>query len=509
MDIPLPSSTDGPAFSEVYGLMSITSTSVQELTTPPTNSTLPTSLELRVVTTENLEPFAYKLDGFPNDWVGFVPDFLNRLKDFLPDWIDFQYVEVDAKHASDFVDGLINQVSDGGADLVVGPAFITKNRVSKAHFSHAFYDTGEVLVTRTPRPYPPSAQSLYNFMEVFTYDLWAVILLSIVLVACTIWLVETKGAMGEAATDFDDAPGFVRGALDKSMWLSFSTFWGALAPHTPVTFWGRLISMAYTLFILVVVNSYTANLASVLVAQTQLDYPIQSLQEAVTKGAKVCILKGSRADLLAEHDYPGLQVVYIQENSSAAAVSQQNMFQEAILTGFKDVRSGACTGFVVDELMASHVLKNGDWCDLTTAGAVFFRGHYAIAMHHNMPISLAAVIDEAVMAMRTNGIINALVARHFVHGDSCPSTAPVPGQYRIIDVLGVIIIFVIGLVIGLGCLGMRAFKLRQMGVAPLSEHEPSSPVTRKSKGGRAVAEASMPEPIPMQLAAPARETGAV
>lgn len=86
-----------------------------QFTTPPQNSTLPTSLELRVITTENvsalprstppaaerhlgagltarsapqLEPYAYKLDSQSSDWVGFVPDFINRLKDFLPDWIE-------------------------------------------------------------------------------------------------------------------------------------------------------------------------------------------------------------------------------------------------------------------------------------------------------------------------------------------------------------------------------------------------------------------------------------
>ena len=81
----------------------------------------------------------------------------------------------------------------------------------------------------------------------------------------------------ESDFDGEGRDGFVHGAMDYSMWLSFSTFWGALATHSPTSVLGRLLSMAYALFILVVINSYTANLASYLVVTGSLEYPIESL----------------------------------------------------------------------------------------------------------------------------------------------------------------------------------------------------------------------------------------
>jgi hypothetical protein len=78
-----------------------------------------------------------------------------------------------------------------------------------------------------------------------------------------------------------------------AMYQGLTTFTGA-GSFDPVTRGGKLMSLSFSFVVLVLVSSYTANLAVVLVTQ-ELNEPCSTLAECVIPGTrdKVCVLPGS------------------------------------------------------------------------------------------------------------------------------------------------------------------------------------------------------------------------
>ena len=74
----------------------------------------------------------------------------------------FKIVPIDDAHSASFVDGLVGMVTDGLADIALGPVFITSGRLRNVSFSHSWFDTGEVLVTQAPKPSSVSRSSRLN-----------------------------------------------------------------------------------------------------------------------------------------------------------------------------------------------------------------------------------------------------------------------------------------------------------------------------------------------------------
>ena len=80
--------------------------------------------------------------------------------------------------------------------------------------------------------------------------------------------------------------------------------------NNPTSVPGRLATIGFGWFLLILMSSYTANLASILVAKTGGGNSIQNIQDAIAKKARICTLAPIVPELKVE--YPnGLFVSYV------------------------------------------------------------------------------------------------------------------------------------------------------------------------------------------------------
>ena len=70
--------------------------------------------------------------------------------------------------------------------------------------------------------------------------------------------------------------------------------------NAPVSFPGRVAQLGYGFFIMVILASYTANLATILVAKSQ-SAGIQSIQDAIDKQLTICVLSAVQPELTAKY----------------------------------------------------------------------------------------------------------------------------------------------------------------------------------------------------------------
>ncbi|VDP90901.1 unnamed protein product [Echinostoma caproni] len=216
--------------------------------------------------------------------------------------------------------GIVGEILSGMADLAVAPVSITPERAARVEFSKPFKYLGiTILVKRVPK------SNLGSFLQPFESTLWVLVALSVHAVAWVLYLLDRFSPFGHLTKkDYPKVKGNCIGAYpvstenlcpqdsntlesqklnatapsndaisnhsynstsstdtsDEGLTLSLAVYfaWGVLlnsgiGEGTPRSFSARVLGMVWAGFAMIIVASYTANLAAFLV----LDRPESSI----------------------------------------------------------------------------------------------------------------------------------------------------------------------------------------------------------------------------------------
>ena len=146
------------------------------------------------------------------------------------------------------------------ADIAAGAIRIASNRSDALLFTLPFYDSGFQLIVRaTPEPIDPT-----GFFDPFHDSLWALVCLEMLVVAMAAYYMEAP-ACEPAVEEPDDlavVPGLKFGFFDSLYWAVSVLI--QTPDKAPCTWGGKVTLMAHGWFMLIVMASYTANLANFL-----------------------------------------------------------------------------------------------------------------------------------------------------------------------------------------------------------------------------------------------------
>ncbi len=177
---------------------------------------------------------------------GYVPDLINLLGSrmgFIPELIFVTNTTYEK---------IMKNVSDGIYDMLVSDVTITSERREIADFSNAIFDNALRIVIRKK---PDVTIDLLSFMKPFTLNLWLLILAAIVYAAFLLFLYEREE---------NDALRYksITSSAAMSGWLSIGTLMGYGVDFKVKTAAGRLLTTGIYILSLILVATYTANLAS-------------------------------------------------------------------------------------------------------------------------------------------------------------------------------------------------------------------------------------------------------
>ena len=139
-----------------------------------------------------------------------------------------------------------------------GALHISANNSRAVHYSLPFHDTGFVMVV----PAPLLSPNPWSFTAPFHPSLWVAVIVEILIVALACWLMEAP--VCSIFRDTDVVDGFFNGFLDSLYWSI--TLLLQTPDKAPRTWGGKMVLVAHGWFMLIVIASYTANLASFLTA---------------------------------------------------------------------------------------------------------------------------------------------------------------------------------------------------------------------------------------------------
>ena len=160
------------------------------------------------------------------------------------------------------------------------------NRLAGLDFTTQLNDASQILVSPSG---PALADNTWGFAQPFTNQLWGIIV-------CFLAVHSLFGAMFKDRSER---------AQDYIYW-HFGKFAGATDPDGEKQIHMQLLDLAFCFVIFILMASYTANLATFLIATVTIVPTVTSLDQANAASMKICVLNGAATATTLTNYYPDI-----------------------------------------------------------------------------------------------------------------------------------------------------------------------------------------------------------
>ncbi|GFR57694.1 glutamate receptor 1 [Elysia marginata] len=333
--------------------------------------------------------------------------------------------------------GMMGELMRGEANLIVAPLTINPERANDIDFTKPFkYQGLNILVKKNQKD-----SSLASFLQPFQDTLWILVGLSVHVVALVLYLLDRFSPFGRFKLAKSDDTEEDALNLSSAMWFS----WGVLlnsgiGEGTPRSFSARVLGMVWAGFAMIIVASYTANLAAFLV----LDRPealISGIDDPRLRNPndhfKYATVKGSAVEMYFKRQVE-LSTMYRNMDKGKT----YNTAEEAI----DDIRNEKLQAFIWGSPRLEY--EAARFCDLTTAGDLFGRSGLGIGLQKNSPWTHA--VSMAVLNMHESGFMEQLDNNFILVNSesSCPESNSAPATLGLTNMAGVFMMVAGGIVAG-------------------------------------------------------------
>uniref|UniRef100_A0A2H4ZBE5 Glutamate [NMDA] receptor subunit 1 n=1 Tax=Anoplophora chinensis TaxID=217632 RepID=A0A2H4ZBE5_ANOCN len=347
--------------------------------------------------------------------------------------------------------GLIGELVGERADMIVAPLTINPERAEFIEFSKPFKYQGITILEKKPS----RSSTLVSFLQPFSNTLWILVMVSVHVVALVLYLLDRFSPFGRFKLANTD--GTEEDALNLSSAIWFA--WGVLlnsgiGEGTPRSFSARVLGMVWAGFAMIIVASYTANLAAFLVLErpkTKLtginDARLRNTMENLT----CATVKGSAVDM-----YFRRQV----ELSNMYRTMEANNYDTAE-SAINDVKHGKLMAFIWDSSRLE--FEAAQDCELVTAGELFGRSGYGIGLQKGSP--WADDVTLAILDFHESGFMESLDNKWILQGNlqQCEQFEKTPNTLGLKNMAGVFILVGAGIVGGIGLIVIEmAYKKHQI-----------------------------------------------
>ncbi|NXL81852.1 GRIK3 protein, partial [Leptocoma aspasia] len=210
---------------------------------------------------------------FGNDrFEGYCIDLLKELAIILGFSYEIRLVEDGKYGAQDEKgqwNGMIKELIDHKADLAVAPLTITHVREKAIDFSKPFMTLGVSILYRKPNGTNPS---VFSFLNPLSPDIWMYILLAYLGVSCVLFVIASKRSTASAQWQAQSSCSTAACNRDSS-WISAALMDSDSSELMPKALSTRIIGGIWWFFTLIIISSYTANLAAFLTVE-RMESPI-------------------------------------------------------------------------------------------------------------------------------------------------------------------------------------------------------------------------------------------
>lgn len=293
-------------------------------------------------------------------------------------------------------DGMILEILEHRADLGITDLTMTSDRESGVDFTIPFMNLGISILFKKPVKEPPK---LFSFMSPFSGEVWLLLGMAYIGVSMSLFILgrispaewDNPYPCIEEPTELENQFSFA-----NSLWFTIGALLQQgteIAPKAPST---RAVASFWWFFTLILVSSYTANLAAFLTVES-LSTPIENAEDLaqgkgnVKYGAK---LGGSTFKFFEDAKYPTYQTMYnFMKENPQYMTSTNNAGVERV--------ENENYAFLMESTSIEYIIERK--CTLTQVGSLLDEKGYGIAMRKNSPYR--DILSQAVLELQEQGVL--------------------------------------------------------------------------------------------------------
>ncbi|XP_057374823.1 glutamate receptor ionotropic, kainate 2-like isoform X2 [Daphnia carinata] len=363
------------------------------------------TMNVTLVVTTNLEvPYVLLADGYnltDNDrYEGFCVELIKEISRL----VGFNYTIRLAPEAKYGIsdprtgewNGIVRELMDRKADLAIGSMTINYARESVIDFTKPFMNLGISIMFKVPSK-PPAR--IFSFMKPLTLEIWLYVLLAYALVSVTMFLVS-RFSPYEWHNPYPCVadPTVIRNqfSLGNSFWFTVGTLMQQGSDLNPKAASTRIVGSIWWFFTLIIISSYTANLAAFLTVE-RMASPIESAQDlAEQREISYGILEsGSTMTFFRDSKIETYQKMWrFMENK------KPSVFVSTYEEGIRRVLEGNFAFLMESTTLDYFVHRN---CNLTQIGGLLDSKYYGIATPIGSP--WRDRISLAILELQEKGVI--------------------------------------------------------------------------------------------------------
>ncbi|CAN7993341.1 unnamed protein product [Ixodes pacificus] len=393
-------------------------------------------------------PWTNSSDGiaYPFCCEGYCMDLLQSLSQKLNFTYTLYQVQDGQYGTFDFVNGsthkrwsgMVGDLVRGVADMIIAPLTITPERSMEIEFTKPFKYQGITILAKKQ----DKSSTLASFLQPFQKTLWILVMVSVHVVALALYLLDRFSPFGRYKLPNSDATEEDALNLSSAIWFA----WGVLlnsgiAEGTPRSFSGRVLGMVWAGFAMIVVASYTANLAAFLV----LEKPESSLSgindprlRNPSENFTYATVKGSAVDMYFRRQVELSNMYRIMEGKNYDSVEE----------GIEALKNNQLDAFIWDSSRLE--FEAAQHCELVTAGEQFGRSGYGIGLQRNS--FWVDKVTLTLLEMHESGYMEQLDSKWIIRGgEKCETkNERTPATLGLTNMAGVFILVGAGIVGGIG-----------------------------------------------------------
>ncbi|EDO30203.1 predicted protein, partial [Nematostella vectensis] len=347
--------------------------------------------------------------------------------------------------------GVVREVLNGRADLAVTSLTISPERQKVIDFTQPYMDLGLTVLIK---PDPTEEKNPFAILRPFRYDLWMAIGGTMIIVGFFLWLFSTFSPFGfygrcvqKCHTKIE--PRYLKLhdtlSLVRALWSTVVYYVGQSSDHLhPVSSSGRITVAVYWFAMLIVMSTYTANLAAFLTIK-RFTSPISSVddlarQKDISYGT---VLNSQPQAFFESASVPSFVTMW-------QYMRYHHTFVNNSAEGIEKVMNENYA-FIWDSAVLEFVAHNQISCGtLITSGSVFGRIGYGFGLAKDSPYTKQ--LSNAILQLRHAGYMEFLDRKWLKANDKCAEAAEKAkseNQLTFEDLSGVFIVLIAG--IGVSC----------------------------------------------------------
>uniref|UniRef100_A0A8C2HJB0 Glutamate receptor n=1 Tax=Cyprinus carpio TaxID=7962 RepID=A0A8C2HJB0_CYPCA len=311
--------------------------------------------------------------------------------------------------------GMVGELVYGKADVAVAPLTITLVREEVIDFSKPFMSLGISIMIKKPTKSKPG---VFSFLDPLAYEIWMCIVFAYIGVSVVLFLVSRFSPYEWHADDCEEGADQEQNnefGIFNSLWFSLGAFMQQGCDISPRSLSGRIVGGVWWFFTLIIISSYTANLAAFLTVERMVS-PIESAEDLAkqTEIAYGTLDAGSTKEFFRRS-----KIAVFEKMWSYMKSADPSVFVKTTDEGVIRVRKSKGKYAYLLESTMNEYIEQRKPCDTMKVGGNLDSKGYGIATPKGSP--LRNPVNLAVLKLNEQGLLDKLKNKWWYDKGECGS----------------------------------------------------------------------------------------